>query len=68
MKIKKVVFSLTILIIFTLLGSFFYAFKVEPYRLVVNERQLNNTSTKQNIKIVQLSDLHIKKDFNDPNC
>ena len=51
MKIKKVVFSLTILIIFTLLGSFFYAFKVEPYRLVVNERQLNNTSTKQNIKI-----------------
>ncbi|MGV8958363.1 metallophosphoesterase [Lactococcus lactis] len=57
-------FSLTILIIFTLLGSFFYAFKVEPYRLVVNERQLNNTSTKQNIKIVQLSDLHIKKDFN----
>lgn len=64
MKIKKIVFSLIILIILTLLGAFFYAFKVEPYRVVVNEHQLNVSKTKANLKIVQLSDLHIKKDFN----
>ena len=25
---------------------------------------MNNTNSKENLKIVQLSDLHIKKDFN----
>ncbi|AWN66179.1 MULTISPECIES: metallophosphoesterase [Lactococcus] len=64
MKIKKIVFSLIILIICTVIGVFYYAFKVEPYRLVVNEHQVNNTNSKENLKIVQLSDLHIKKDFN----
>ncbi|XOW20651.1 metallophosphoesterase [Lactococcus cremoris] len=47
----------------TCLGGLYYAFKIEPYRLVVNQHQLENRSSKEKIKIVQLSDLHIKKDF-----
>ncbi|KGH33904.1 metallophosphoesterase [Lactococcus cremoris] len=63
MKIIKIVFSLVILLMFTCLGGLYYAFKIEPYRLVVNQHQLENRSSKEKIKIVQLSDLHIKKDF-----
>lgn len=42
----------------------FYAFKIEPYRLKVNEYYL--TEKKEDtkpIKIVQFSDVHIKEDF-----
>ncbi|ABJ73202.1 Predicted phosphohydrolase [Lactococcus cremoris subsp. cremoris SK11] len=56
-------FSLVILLMLTCLGGLYYAFKIEPYRLVVNQHQLENRSSKEKIKIVQLSDLHIKKDF-----
>ena len=63
MKIIKIVFSLVILLMLTCLGGLYYAFKIEPYRLVVNQHQLENRSSKEKIKIVQLSDLHIKKDF-----
>ena len=63
MKIIKIVFSLVILLTLTCLGGLYYAFKIEPYRLVVNQHQLENRSSKEKIKIVQLSDLHIKKDF-----
>ena len=52
MKIKKIVFSLIILIICTVIGVFYYAFNVETYRLVVNEHQVNNTNSKENLKIV----------------
>lgn len=53
-------------IIAILVGEFsiFYAFKIEPYRLKVNEYALNsNIKNNTEIKIVQFSDLHIKEDF-----
>lgn len=46
------------------LGSVFYAFKIEPYRLTVKEYDLGKTSdSKAQLKIVQFSDVHIKSDF-----
>lgn len=42
----------------------FYAIKIEPYRLTVNEHQLNDPFEGcEELKIVQLSDIHIKKDY-----
>lgn len=50
------------------LGCLFYAVKIEPYRLVVNEYQLNKpASGKQRLKIVQFSDTHIKGNFTAKN-
>lgn len=42
----------------------FYAFRIEPYRLDVEEYDLNSqTSNTSDMKIVQFSDVHIKEDF-----
>lgn len=50
------------------LSCLFYAVKIEPYRLRVNEYQLNApASGKQQLKIVQFSDTHIKGDFTAKN-
>ena len=64
MKILK-----RILIVFTLLilvigGCIYYAFKIEPYRVTLNEFALNEEKPdREHLKIVQISDLHIKADF-----
>ena len=64
MKILK-----RILIVFTLLilvigGCIYYAFKIEPYRVTLNEFTLNEEKPdREHLKIVQISDLHIKADF-----
>lgn len=68
MRFFKRLFIVLCLIIITaiLAGGFciFYAFKIEPYRLEVNEYTLNsNMENTAEIKIVQFSDLHIKEDF-----
>ena len=45
-------------------GCIFYAFKIEPYRLTVNEYCLTEKKQEtESIKIVQFSDTHIKEDF-----
>lgn len=60
-KLIRNIFILTIII---LCGCVFYAFKIEPFRLRVNEYALeDDTSGDPGIVIVQISDLHIKKDF-----
>ena len=62
MKILK-----RILIVFTLLilvigGCIYYAFKIEPYRVTLNEFTLNEEKPdREHLKIVQISDLHIKE-------
>lgn len=46
----------------------FYAFRIEPYRLTVNEYPLNSRGeVSDEVKIVQFSDLHIKEDFTSEN-
>lgn len=65
--IKRLFIALSIIIVIAILaGGFciFWAFKIEPYRLEVNEHTLNsNIENTTGIKIVQFSDLHIKEDF-----
>lgn len=59
---KFIVCSIVLLVIVG--GCLFYAFKIEPYRLKVNEFSLQEkTANTLHIKIVQISDLHIKEDF-----
>lgn len=65
--LKRLFTSLFVIITLSaLMGGFciFYAFKIEPYRLKINEYALNNSvENSTEIKIVQFSDLHIKEDF-----
>lgn len=45
-------------------GCIYYAFKIEPYRVTLNEFTLNEEKPdREHLKIVQISDLHIKADF-----
>lgn len=64
MKLFKFIFG-TLSVILIMAGScLFYAFKIEPYRLNVNEYYLTDKKEEvEPIKIVQFSDLHVKEDF-----
>lgn len=64
MKVFK--FILLFILTIVILGSccLLYAFKIEPYRLKVNEFHLTEKKTDSNaVKIVQFSDTHVKNDF-----
>lgn len=65
--LKRLFISLFAIIVLGILaggGCLFYAFKIEPYKLKVNEYAMNsNGENTAKIKIVQFSDLHIKEDF-----
>ncbi|WP_422661234.1 metallophosphoesterase [Paenibacillus sp. EC2-1] len=61
--LKYLCISFVVLILLTC-GCIFYAFQIEPYNLQIKEYTLNETRADTNeITIVQISDLHIKKDF-----
>lgn len=64
MKFLKFILISLVTILIIAGSCMLYAFKIEPYRLKVNEYYL--TEKKENtmpIKIVQFSDMHIKEDF-----
>lgn len=64
MKWLKRIALLLIILILAVAGCVFYAFKIEPYRIKVNEHTMNEKRKDTNeLKIVQISDLHIKDDF-----
>lgn len=68
MKIFKKLLLLVIFFTVILGGAFFYAFKIEPYRIRINEYPLNEKQAgRKEFKIVQISDLHIKEDFTAQN-
>lgn len=57
-----------LLLVAVVAGIVFYAFKIEPYRIVREVYDLNEQSGgEQKLKIVQFSDVHIKKDFTSEN-
>lgn len=57
-------FFISLLLLMLPAGCIFYAFKIEPYRLTVNEYCLTEKKQEtESIKIVQFSDTHIKEDF-----
>lgn len=64
MKILKRILVVFILLILAAAGCVYYAFKIEPFRVTVNDFALNEEKAgREHIKIVQISDLHIKADF-----
>lgn len=63
-KILKWLFTVLFLLVLSCAGLLVYAFKIEPYRLTVNQFSLNeDAGAADEIKIAQISDIHIKEDF-----
>ena len=64
MKIFRFILILFFAIIVFAGSCFVYAFKIEPYRLKVSGYDVTKRKAgKEPVKIVQFSDIHIKKDF-----
>jgi predicted MPP superfamily phosphohydrolase len=51
------------LLLLILVGLLFYAFKIEPKRIVRHHYVLGKKNEQKPLRIVQLSDIHIKKDY-----
>lgn len=68
---KKIIIRIltSFLLILVLIGGLiFYGFKIEPFRLKVNEYTLKKTeAAASSLTIAQISDLHIKQDFTSRN-
>ena len=64
-KIFKTIFLVVLLTALLAGGCIFYAFKIEPYRITANEYTLGGEADP--IKIVQISDIHVKEDFTSDN-
>lgn len=64
MKILKKITIFVVVLILSATCCLFYAFKIEPYKLKIKEYNLRGSQVNTNVlKVVQISDLHIKKDF-----
>lgn len=64
--IKSILFLIVLMT--AAFGCVFYAFRIEPYMLKVHEYKMyENTDDAAGVKIVQISDLHIKEDFTHEN-
>lgn len=64
MKFLKFILLFLLIMLISAGGCVFYAFKVEPYCLAVNEYYVTGEKEgNETIKIVQFSDVHIKEDF-----
>lgn len=61
-KSLKIFLIIIIIIMVSLSGLFFYAFKIEPFNINVNTIDLSQNKT-DHLKLVQFSDTHIKPDF-----
>ena len=65
-KSIKIFLSIIIVIMITLAGLFFYAFRIEPFNLNVNDVDISQNKA-SSVKLVQFSDTHIKPDFTHEN-
>lgn len=64
MKTIRFILLLFFISIIYISSCLFYAFKIEPYRLKVQDYYLTEKSPeKKLVKLVQFSDVHIKEDF-----
>lgn len=64
MKIIKRLFILIFILILLGLAALYYAFKIEPYRVVTEDYDLTEvTDGSEEVKIALISDLHVKMDF-----
>lgn len=64
MKFFKMLFIFTISLCFIIGSIYYYAFKIEPYRIHRKHFFIKKEiPSKQYVKIIQFSDVHIKEDF-----
>lgn len=64
MKIIRRIMSLILVVILIIGGCIFYGYKIEPYRVKTNSYDINNKVKSNNkVKVVQISDIHIKEDY-----
>lgn len=64
MKLIKRLFKILIVLMIAIGALTFYSFRIEPFRLRVNEYDLNKVNESQNVlRVVQISDLHIKPNY-----
>lgn len=64
MKFLRNTFIAAMLTFIMILGCIFYAFKIEPYRVKIKNYTLNEQQTEtEGIKIIQISDIHVKADY-----
>lgn len=64
MKVIKIIIFFVLIIVLIVVGCFYYAFKIEPYRIELNQYTINEkTKNTIGLNIVQFSDLHIKEDY-----
>ena len=64
MKLLKRILIVLILLVLAASTCIYYAFKIEPFRVAVNDFNLNDDGAdRERLNIVQISDLHIKADF-----
>ena len=61
-KSIKIFLSIIITIMIVFAGLFFYAFRIEPFNLNVNDVDISQNKA-SSVKLVQFSDTHIKPDF-----
>lgn len=63
-----IILIILLILIVIAIGMAVYAFKVEPFKLEVDKHTLGDKSPNaDHIKIVQISDIHIKQDFTHKN-
>lgn len=67
MKIIKTIFIVILIMILIIVSCVIYAFKIEPYRVKINEQVYKTGDRTSNVKIAQFSDVHIKEDFTSQN-
>lgn len=64
MKFFKMLLIFTISLCFIIGSIYYYAFKIEPYRIHRKHFFIKKKiPSKQYVKIIQFSDVHIKEDF-----
>lgn len=61
--LKRLLLAVCLLFLLTA-GCIFYAFKIEPFRITTNTFAINEGgSGSESVKIIQISDIHIKEDY-----
>ncbi|GGC98462.1 metallophosphoesterase [Enterococcus wangshanyuanii] len=58
---KRSIFFLVLFL--AIIGMIFYAFLIEPKRIVTHNYTLGNNQGQKPVKVVQLSDIHIQKNY-----
>lgn len=63
MRLLKVFFKLSCIVMIGMVLIFIYSIKVEPYLSIVKSHVLNDENFTEKVRVVQVSDVQISKNF-----